>query len=101
MPDWYLFGLQLGVSGDELDMIERNYPQDDHMCKMQMFEAWLRVNTDATCEKLARALVFVGKKSIAEAMCIARGAYYILLYCCDARIGIARLTSIFWSSSDW
>ena len=28
VPNWYLLGLQLGISGDELDVIERNYPVD-------------------------------------------------------------------------
>ena len=73
VPNWYLLGLQLGVSGDELDVIERNYPRDNHMCKVKMFRAWLRVDTSATYGKLARALVAVGKRNIAETMCTARG----------------------------
>ena len=73
VPNWYLLGLQLGVSADELDVIERNYPRDNHMCKVKMFRAWLRMDTSATYEKLARALVTVGKRNIAEAMCTARG----------------------------
>ena len=43
------------------------------MCKAKMFAAWLRVDTSATYEKLARSLVNVGKRNIAEAMCNARG----------------------------
>ena len=43
------------------------------MCKVKMFGAWLRMDTSATYRKLARALVAVGKKHIAEAMCTARG----------------------------
>ena len=74
MPDWHLLGLQLEVRADELDVIERNYPRDNHVCKAKMFGAWLRVDTNATYEKLVRALVAVGKRNIAEAMCIARGA---------------------------
>ena len=73
VPNWYLLGLQLGVSADELDVIERNYPRDNHMCKAKMFGAWLRMDTSATYDKLARALVTVGMKNIAEAMCTARG----------------------------
>ena len=73
VPNWYLLGLQLGVSGDELDVIERNYPRDNHMCKAKMFGAWLRMDTSATYRKLARALVTLGKRNIAEAMCTARG----------------------------
>ena len=43
------------------------------MCKVMMFEAWLRLDTSASYEKLARALVTVGKRNIAEAMCTTRG----------------------------
>ena len=73
MPNWYLLGLQLGVSGDELDVIERNYSRDNHMCKVKMFGTWLRLDTNATYGKLARALVVVGNRSLAEEMCTTRG----------------------------
>ena len=73
VPNWYLLGLQLGISADELDVIERNYPRDNHMCKAKMFGTWLRMDTSATYEKLAKALAVVGKRNIAEAMCAARG----------------------------
>ena len=76
VPNWYLLGLQLGVSGDELDVIERNYPRDNHMCKAKMFAAWLRVDISATYERLARALVTVGKRNIAEAICTSRGVAF-------------------------
>ena len=39
--NWYLLGLQLGVSTDELDVIERNYPSNNKMCKVKMFGTWL------------------------------------------------------------
>ena len=81
VPNWYLLGLQLGVSGDELDMIERNYPRDNDLCKVKMFGAWLRMDTSATYRKLARALVTLGKRNIAEAMCTARGAKVTALDC--------------------
>ena len=79
MRNWYFLGLQLGVSGDELDEIERNYPRDNQMCKVKMFGTWLRVDTSATYEKLARALVVVGDRSLAEVICTARGIYVALL----------------------
>ena len=68
MPKWYILGLQLGVSADE-----RNYPRDNHICKVKMFGAWLRVDTSASYRKLAKALAAVGKRNIAEAMCTASG----------------------------
>ena len=73
VPNWYLLGLQLGVTADELDVIESNYPRDNHMCKAKMFGAWLRMDTSATYYKLTRALVTVWKRKIAEAVCTARG----------------------------
>ena len=93
VPNWYLLGLQLGVSADELDVIERNYPRDNHMCKVKMFGAWLRVDTSATYGKLARALVAVGKWNIAEALCTARGMMVTVLegpciyYCVYCDVG--------------
>ena len=81
VPNWYLLGLQLGVSGEELDMIERNYPRDNDFCKVKMFGAWLRMDTSATYKKLARALVTLGKRNIAEAICTARGMIVTTLEC--------------------
>ena len=95
VPNWYLLGLQLGVSGDYLDMIERNYPRDNDLCKVKMFGAWLRMDTSATYRKLARALVTLGKRNIAEALCTARGKEVTTLECsclyfsvyCGVRMG--------------
>ena len=79
VPNWYLLGLQLGVSEDELDKIETNYPRDNDLCKVKMFGAWLRADTTATYGKLARALVTLGKRRIAVAMCTARGMEFTIL----------------------
>ena len=88
VPNWYLLGLQLGVSGDELDMIERNYPRDNDLCKVKMFGAWLRMDTSATYGKLARALVTLGKWGIAEALCTARGMMVTTLECSCSYFGV-------------
>ena len=82
MPNWYLLGLQLGVSGDELDVIERNYSRDNHMCKVKMFGTWLRADASATYTKLARGFVAVWNRTIAEALCTARGTKVTLLDGC-------------------
>ena len=67
-------------------MIERNYPRDNDLCKVKMFGAWLRVDTSATYEKLARALVAVGNRTIAERICTARGKEATLIACaCHAQ----------------
>ena len=96
VPNWYLLGLQLGVSGDELDMIERNYPRDNDLCKVKMFGAWLRIDTSATYRKLARALLILGKRNTAEAMCTARGmeevtllnVHVYILVCIYSAVGV-------------
>ena len=51
------------------------------MCKVKMFAAWLKVDTNASYRKLARALVAVGKRNVAEAMCIERGMEVTTLKC--------------------
>ena len=81
MPEWYLLGLQLGISGDELDVIEMNYPRNNHMCKVKMFGVWLRVDTSATYRKLARALVSLGKRNIAEKICTEKGKVLYVEVC--------------------
>ena len=73
VPNWYPLGLQLGVGGDELNVIERDYPRDNNMCKLKMFGVWLRGDSNATFGKLARALTAIGKRNVAEAMCTERG----------------------------
>ena len=79
VPNWYLLGLQLGVSADELDVIERDYPRDNHKCKVEMFRTWLRMDISASYQKLARTLVAIGRRNTAEAMCTARGMDAILI----------------------
>ena len=93
VPNWYLLGLQLGVGGDELDMIETNYPRDNDLCKVKMFGAWLRADSRATYGKLARALVTLRKRSIAEALCTARGMEFIILECSCIYLVCAMLWS--------
>ena len=81
MPNWYLLGLELGISEDDLEVIEKNYVRDNHMCKVKMFGTWLRVDTSATYSKLARALVAVGCRSTAEVVCTTRGMEFTLVAC--------------------
>ena len=52
------------------------------MCKVKMFGTWLRVDTSASYTKLARAFVAVGNRTIAEAVCSARGTEVTLFGVC-------------------
>ena len=52
------------------------------MCKVKMFGTWLRADTSASYTKLARAFVAVGNRTIAEALCSARGTKVTLFDVC-------------------
>ena len=66
---WYRLGIQLGVTEDDLNAIEQNYPRDAKLCRLKMFGTWLRSDTSANYAKLIKALVVVGKPSLAEKIC--------------------------------
>jgi len=66
---WYRLGIQLGVTEDDLNVIEQNYPRDAKMQRAKMFGTWLRSDISATYEKLIKALMVVGKLSLAEKLC--------------------------------
>ena len=52
------------------------------MCMLKMFGAWLRVDASATYRKLVKALTAAGNRTIAEAVCSARGTKVTLLDVC-------------------
>ena len=70
---WYRLGLVLGVRADVLDIIEKNYPRDADMCKVKMFTEWQRGDFNPTYEMLVRALAGIGKRKLAESVCISQG----------------------------
>ena len=72
---WYRLGLQLGITSGDLDVIEKNYPRDADMCKVKMFDKWLRGDTNPTYKKLVRALATVRERNLAESVCSAKGQY--------------------------
>ena len=70
---WYRLGLQLGVRADDLEVIESNYLRDTSMCKVKMFDKWLRSDANPNYEKLIKALAAVGKRRLAESVCADQG----------------------------
>lgn len=44
------------ISMDRLDVIDQNYPRDAEACCMEMFNVWLRSDTEASWAKLVNAL---------------------------------------------
>ena len=88
---WYQLGLQLGVRPDALDVIESNYPRDTNMCKVKMFAEWLRSDTDPNYETLVKALAAIGKKSLAESVCIDQGRHKVATKFISTACSIATL----------
>ena len=74
---WYRLGIQLGVTKNELDVIERNHPRDAKRWQLEMFDTWLRSDSSATYERLIKALVLVGKQSLAEMLCRKYGMLHV------------------------
>lgn len=63
----------MGVTADDLDIIESNYPRNADMCKIKMFAEWRRGDTNSTYKKLVRALAAFGKRKLAESVCRDQG----------------------------
>ena len=43
-PEWYEFGIQLGVTKDVLDSIKASYPDDDYLAKYEMLKAYISID---------------------------------------------------------
>ena len=48
---WWNIGLSLGMSTDELNIIQANHPNDVTDCCTVMFRKWLEIDIEATWEK--------------------------------------------------
>ena len=62
---WFDFGLYLGLSYNDLEVIETNYPQDAEQCLTECLAKWLTDDTEATWNKLAITAGEVGETSVA------------------------------------
>ena len=57
---WYDVGLELLDSDNgALDVINKNYPNDNEKCCTEMFKKWLQCRPDASWHQLAEALTSV------------------------------------------
>ena len=66
------------------------------MCMLKMFGAWLRVDASATYRKLVKALTAAGNRTIAEALCSARGTKVTLFDVCV----YTRLYTVLWGREE-
>ena len=62
---WYLLGLQLDISKDTLDIIEKMHDTADRQC-LEMFQHWISSFKNPTLEALHEALRNIGESVIAE-----------------------------------
>ena len=63
---WFDLGLYLGLSYNDLKIIEHNYPRDAEQCLTECLAKWLTDDIEATWDKLAIAVDEVGGTSVAE-----------------------------------
>ena len=66
--EWYSIGIELEMDDKELDDLEQRH-SDPHKKLIKMFGVWLEKGKNPTYRKLLDALVNVGKRDVAEAMC--------------------------------
>ena len=62
LVECHALGLQLGLPESKLALIDK-YPVEDHL--RMMLSEWLQFDTEASWEKLSRALGKIGKNAIA------------------------------------
>ena len=64
---WHTLGKMLlkEESVHVLQNIEQNYPRDVQRCCSEMFECWLRIDTEATWDKLITALKEINQYQLA------------------------------------
>ena len=60
-PEWYLLGLELGLTEHTLNVIESDNHGNSSTCKRKMFSKWLLSNKDASYTSLVDALVKIDK----------------------------------------
>ena len=65
-PEWYYLGLQLDLSENTLNIIEKDTSHDASTCSRKMFSKWLSSNKDASYADLVDALVAIDKKDVAD-----------------------------------
>ena len=63
--NWYDLGVQL-LTTEQLDNIKHNYPANSGKCCTKMFEHWLKVDDEASWNKLIAALEQTNQYALAE-----------------------------------
>ena len=66
-PNWYNLGVQL-LNTEHLDGIKWDYPANTSKCCTKMFEDWLKVDIEASWNKLIAALEETDQYVLAESI---------------------------------
>ena len=67
--EWRDLGIELDLSGEDLNLIEKNVPQNPvDLITKNMLEAWLKANESALMEDLITAIDRVGLKTYAATL---------------------------------
>ena len=73
VTEWYDLGLQLGLEDKDLDVIQRNNPENLKACRREMFKTWLRISSSPSYQQLVEALKAVGDVKEADKLCKKHG----------------------------
>ena len=65
-PEWFSLGLELGVTENALNIIEKDHEKDVSTCMRKMFSKWLSSTKDPSYSGLVDALIVIKKKDVAE-----------------------------------
>ena len=83
-PHWYDFGIQLleNECVDKLNIIKKNHPGDVERCCTEMFEYWLKIDTEASWNKVVDALEGIGQNVAAKKIKdVSKGSYVKFVIC--------------------
>ena len=64
LADWYSVGIELGIPGNELKVIQKDNLNDFNAQKREMFTTWLRQDVKATYRRLVEVLMLNEQESV-------------------------------------
>ena len=83
-PNWYDLGLQLlnTEQAKKLKTIKTDHPGDSEKCCIEMFEYWLQVDSNASWDKLLRALIQIDYVMLADRIraMTSEGVFNVIAY---------------------
>ena len=79
----YDLGTKLGMKFDLFERLEEVYSHDSRMKQNKLFDEWLKMDSEASWEKLHEALCNIGEKKLAKCIDLKYGrCTYLRVYGC-------------------